>query len=155
MVFLPGKGLLCNRVGSPNAQIQKHRSGNVAPVNRGIWVFPWPLNDYFFSFHQAKRFYNKEEIEVGYSERISCKVHLKTKQVWWNGPFYSHLKPDDKMTDNATWYLWEDARKFVGAAYRSRFHYERYNGKLYRSRYSIDHLEIFLPMTGQELPRIV
>ncbi len=151
--FIASKGLLCNRVGSPNAQKQKHRQGNVAPVTRGIWAFPWPLNDYFFSSHQAKKFYNKEELEAGYSERIKCKTHLKTKQIWWDRPFYSHLKPDEKMSDEYAWYLWEDMRLFLKVAERSRFRYEYYAGKLYRGKYSIDHLELFLPMTGQNLPK--
>jgi hypothetical protein len=144
------RGLLFNRVGSANAQKQVHRKSNRAPVNRGIWAFPWPLNDYFFSIHQGKKFVKKGH-ETGGIPREIVKTHLKTKQIWWDRPFYSRLAPDAKMM-TADWYLWDDFRAFIACAERSRF---MWSPKYGRQKYSIDHLEVFLPETAQELPRIV
>jgi hypothetical protein len=145
------RGLLFNRVGPANAQKQVHRTSNRAPVNRGIWAFPWPLNDYFFSVHRGKRFLKKGVYEVAGVPNSIVKTHLKTKQVWWNKPFYSRLAPDEKMTP-ANWYLWEDFRHFITVAERSRFHWSPDSG---RWKYAIWHLEVFLPETAQSLPRIV
>ncbi len=145
------RGLLFNRVGPANAQKQLHRQGNRAPVNRGVWAFPWPLNDYFFSIHKGKSFLKKGTYEESGVPTKIVKTHLKTKQIWWNRPFYSRLAPDDKMMA-ADWYLWDDFREFITKAERSRF---LWSPKYGRSKYSIDHLEVFLPETAQELPRMV
>ena len=44
-VVVDGK-MLFNRVGSVNAQAQKH--SKAVPVKRGVWAFPYPIFDYFF-----------------------------------------------------------------------------------------------------------
>lgn len=149
------KGLLCNRVGSPNAQYQKHSEGNTAPVRRGIWAFPWPLMDYFFVAHQANKFKKKSDewVSVDLWNKLR-KNELKTKQIWWNKPFYSRLKPDPKLPD-ADWYLWEDFREFIKTVEQSRFAFGYCNGEFYKVKYSIDSLELFLPMTSGKLPRVI
>jgi hypothetical protein len=145
------KYLLCNRVGSANAQKQTHREGNVAPVTRGIWAFPWPYNDYFFSFHIAEKYKKKsDEYVSGDLWKRLKKNEMKTKQIKWNKPFYSHLKPDPKLPP-ARWYLWENCVGFEDAVETSLYYWEDNR----RGKYSIDHLEIFLPMKGGFLPKII
>jgi len=65
------KGMLFLRVGSANAQRQhnskERRKGrkHLAPVGRGIWAFPFTIDDAFFYIHKLNAVFPKEHNECG------------------------------------------------------------------------------------------
>ena len=89
-------------------------------------------------FHRAK-----------YEKKYEHKLRPKT--FWWNGPIYSHLAPPGQAS-NKDWYLWTDLKAWAKKANKSMVvNGPRYIGSNFSPErgfmtYSVDHLELFLPM---------
>lgn len=173
-----GGAMLFNRLGPANPQKQTHREGNIAPVSRGIWAFPYPLNDFWFSFRQWERLlpqnlqdeyydehresWNEEEQEDWGNRReaalkeIQRRPENRLKKIWWDGPVYSHITPQEGTDNN--WYLYDTPNEFLEVARKQLWTWMRFNkdDPVFKTTYSLDHLEVFLPsLPIKTLPRIV
>lgn len=150
-----------------NAQKQVHREGNVAPVPRGIWAFPYPHHDPFFYWHRWEQLLPKKYKNLGRIEDDELRNQLieeraiklleiqkrnRPKRFWYKGPFYS-LIPHTSCHSH-TWYLWENAGDWVKAAGKHIWQYHRTGIQLHKLKYSKDHLQIFVPMQ-KHLPKAV
>lgn len=179
--FNQGK-MLFHRVGPMSGQVQTHKDGNVAPVRKGAWFFPYPYFDYFFAFQTYERFMppklvskNRDSFETeedweahldwlkeeGFAaretwlkEKGSLIPQTRKRPYWWGGVVYSKLwdkrygRPHD---DN--WFIYETPKEFAQAAQKTLASYSTWDGwreptKIVAgSGLSIDHLEVFLPIT--------
>lgn len=57
--FEDGK-MLFWRFGPMSGQVQKNKHKRKTPERKGIWVFPYPLFDMFFAYHQLERYLPKK-----------------------------------------------------------------------------------------------
>lgn len=48
------------RFGPMSGQVQENREKRKTPARKGIWVFPYPLFDMFFAYHQLERYLPKK-----------------------------------------------------------------------------------------------
>lgn len=176
--FQGGK-MLFNRLGPASPQKQSHREGNTAPVGRGIWAFPYPLNDFWFSFRQYEKllpqklqhdYYEKhyenwtdeEQDEYGKKRddalrEIQKRPENRLKKIWWDGPVYSHISAHGEI-EFGQWYLFDTPVEFFEAARKELWGYQRWSETmpLFKGKYSVDHLEVFLPsLPIKTLPRTV
>jgi len=156
--------LLCWRLGPINAQKQLHYSKDVEtaagkghhkpPVSRGMWAFPYPHYDYFFCFHQWKKHLPKkfqdDTIERSDEEWKEYERTLKEIQKrfkpsqFYADKFYSHIFPNGN-TDYNSWYYWDSVRDWAKIAQKTIVCYNGWDESYFVSRYSKDHLEIFVP----------
>lgn len=170
-VFKNG-AMLMQRVGPINAQKQSHDTGYTAPIRRGMWAFPFPAMDLFFVSHRYEplipvkyrlQSINKlqdenikankpvndgipEELWIGREEYISkVKNKMRPKTFWWKGPIYSRIAP--KGFGGSDWYLWTDLKAWAKLANASMVVGKVDNEKRTMT-YSVDHLELFLPLKG-------
>ncbi len=133
------------------------------PEPRGIWAFPFPFHDPFFYSHVWRRHLPKrlrdgaadwdamtpEEAEAhGAATDEKLREIRRThprKLVWHSGPFWSHVRPIGHV-GSRTWWRYDSARDFVEAARRELWCWIPDSaGGVFKSSYSKDHLELFLP----------
>ena len=145
------------RVGNINSNKQTHTEGNIPPVSRGLWAFPWPYHDYFFVYQKyeqllPKKYQNldklwgivsEEEYHNLWNERFALIGKImkreRPKTFWYGGEFYSHIGAVDN------WKLWDCPRDWAKEANKTLVLYSRDFGSLQKFRYAVDHLEIFIP----------
>lgn len=176
--FQGGK-MLFNRLGPASPQKQTHREGNTAPVNRGIWAFPYPLNDFWFSFRQYEKHLPKnlqhdwyeanresmtDDEEEDWSNRyeialkeIQKRPENRLKKIWWAGPVYSRISPRGEI-EYGKWHLFDTPIEFFEVARKELWTWQRWSDTvpLWKGDYAIDHLEVFLPsLPIKNLPRTV
>lgn len=158
------QGLLCWRLGSMNKLKQKHFSkdietvagggGHKPPVSRGFWAFPYPYYDLFYCFHQYEKHlpkhlsnvvFSTEELQKEYAYAIK-KIKQRIKpSMFFTKNLYSHIFPYGRI-DHNDWFYWDDMAEFARQANKTLVSFERYSETdLYIARYSVDHLEIFIP----------
>jgi hypothetical protein len=148
-------------VGNINSNKQTHIEGNIPPVSRGLWAFPWPYHDYFFVYQKYEKFLPKkyqaldklwgtvsqEEYDALWEERekltlkIMKREHPKT--FWYGGGFYSHISPG--VSHGEDWYFWDSVRDWGKVANKQIIFRAKWAGVLLQYPYCVDHLEIFIP----------
>ncbi len=132
-----------------------------APKSRGMWAFPYPFYDVFFTYHKyldllPKRL--KDEKDVTYEEQeqwiktVGRKV-LPIREFWYRGDVYTHFTPSGAVADPGTlsgktdWSITDVTRlkKFITSSggNSSLYRYAE-NEKPVKVRTSVDHLEVFI-----------
>jgi hypothetical protein len=133
------------------------------PERRGIWAFPFPFHDAFFYHHVWRRQLPKRmregavdwralspdeaEARCAATERKLRDIRNSNprKLIWHAGPFWSHVRPVGQVGDR-TWWRYENPRDFVEAARGGLWSwYPDSRGGVFKTSYSKDHLEIFVP----------
>ena len=155
-----GQILLC-RVGPMGFQRQTHTTGNVAPVKRGIWAFPFGYQDAFFYHHVwskqlPKRLQNEalnaianKEEQAARCEEAETKLREirkreKLKRFWHGGPFYSRIHPSGRFFIKE-WFLWNSPKDWAEVASKTLKSWMRHGDSLFQIEHSADHLEVFIP----------
>lgn len=130
-----------------------------APRTRGLWAFPYPFYDTFFTYHKYKDLLPKRLKESTYEEQeewintIGKKV-LPIREFWYKGDVFTHFTPNGEIGDtglfnpeNTDWVAM-DALRLNQHIIRGggNISFERYGeeNKLSRYRTSVDHLEVFI-----------
>jgi len=127
-----------------------------APRNKGLWAFPYPFYDTFFTYHKyldliPKRFKGED---VSYEEKEAWvntvgKRILPIREFWYKGDLFAHFTPAGEIEDIASWSTM-DATRLVkniqsSGADKSFWRYEQEGkSKLARVNSSVDHLEVFI-----------
>jgi hypothetical protein len=171
--FQDGKMLMW-RLGNMNSNKQKHwhtPETRQPPAKRGIWCFPYPHYDFFFCYHQwearlPKKYRKEAGIGIAYPgvpfdyehmtdeecaayweerERLIKKIRKEfpPTKFWYAGEFYSHIPPKGNSTDE--WYWWDNVREWAKVAQKHLYLTDNTNGVFRTFKYSVDHLEIFIP----------
>lgn len=163
--FIKNGKMLFWRLGGMNSRKQLHwRVPNThqPPTKRGIWCFPYPHYDYFFVYETQinselpKHLKNKEhpstlsdeDAKNWWDEREKkVKEVLKNKKpatFWYSGEFYSHISLHG-ISDYSKWFLWDSVKDWSVIARKSLITFEKWGTELYKTNYTKDHLEIFIP----------
>lgn len=141
-----------------------------APAKKGLWAFPYPFFDKFFVYHKYDDFMPKrlktrnlsaiQMSEIAEEREEWIKKHgknfLKPKIFWYSGYLYSRMigtgcpenideDGDDEYSGTA-WNLMHtsDLYKHIKSGGGDRG-WEFIDGEKRLIRYSIDHLEVFIP----------
>ena len=133
------------------------------PERRGFWAFPYPFHDAFFYWHVWERHLPKRfaggafdydlatevETDAYNAERAvafrEVRRRIKPKLIWHDGPFWSHVRPRGSVGER-NWWRYENAREWIDSARGDLWCYNRYGDEpVWKSRYSKDHLELFIP----------
>lgn len=161
-----GNGILLYRFGSDNAVPQFTHTKLPSGYRRGVWAFPFPYLDEFFTIHRVDALLKKKALyRIGglkadrdadpnpaYDESIHEKDYAAKRRqykrtlstFWCEGPFLSRMGgggiPDCRPVD-PNWWHWDQPK--VWADFVSPDLPNRVNllGK--------DHLELFVPMKGK------
>jgi hypothetical protein len=147
--------ILLVRLGALSDQKQTHRTGNIAPANRGVWAFPYPHFDIFFAWHNIEKSMPKRlqrenpPAEEASAEEWSDWHHQrdewadkhapKPKRFWYSGDIYARFD----LQGNIHYDSWT---KMTTAQF-----YRLQNKVAPRVRELGDHLEVFIP--GKERGR--
>lgn len=175
MSYRKGKGdiemrqgyLKFHRVGNLTFIDQSHFPH--APAQKGLWAFPFPFFDESYVYHKyndylPKRLKENDETVIFGSDQWEEREQwiqehgakiLKPKKFWYSGYLYSRLEgtghPDGidmDGDDELAGTLWtfmhtnEFYKKMKTGTDRG---WEIYNGKKILTRYTVSHLEVFIP----------
>lgn len=144
-----------------------------APRSRGLWAFPYPHFDQFFTYHKymdlVPKHLRDDAENVSYEEqaewvkKVGRKV-LPIREFWYKGDVFTHFTPSGDIGDTgifeagSTHWSVMDATKYAGFIRSSGGNkaFFRYNdGPLERVRASIDHMEVFIaPGMGKLADRL-
>ena len=133
-----------------------------APRSRGLWAFPYPFYDGFFTNHRYRDLFPKSLREATWEEQdewinnIGKKV-LPLREFWYQGDVFTHFLPNGEIGASATfgrddvdddWSVMDVTRmtKFIVSSGATTA-FERYgenNEKLARFNTTVDHLEVFI-----------
>lgn len=145
-----------------------------APRNRGMWAFPYPFYDPFFTYHQytdlvpkrLRELKNEDYEGMSWEEmselsdardkwvkEVGQKV-LPVREFWYSGELFSHFTPAGEVGDTGLFHApdvhWSvmDATKFAKHIVSSGADHGFYRFKetepFSRVRTSIDHMEVFI-----------
>lgn len=135
------------------------------PVKRGLWCFPFGLQDYFFAWGQWKSRLPKrylepyptmnfdtctdEEAEAFWAEKDAYTKKIQRlyppSKFWYGGAFYSHIGVHNQV-NYEEWYYWDNAKEWAKLASKHLYVNERdEDGKIFKYRCIHDHLELFIP----------
>lgn len=146
-----------------------------APQNKGLWAFPYPFYDSFFTYHRYMDLLPKQLRENGsyeehqeWIQKIGRKV-LPLREFWYKGEVFTHFTPTGEIgdsglfgTENMQWTSMNvvQLNKHIASSGGSTsFYRDNKENKLERIRTTVDHLEIFIApnmgilKTGSTPPR--
>lgn len=137
-----------------------------APRNKGMWAFPYPYYDSFFTYHKyadlmpksVKDSVSWEEMEQ-WVKTVGRKV-LPIREFWYKGDVFTHFLPNGWIGDtglfnaeDTDWSVMDTTTlgKFiVSSGGNKTLHRIKEDAPLERIRTSVDHLEVFIaPGMGQ------
>lgn len=90
------------RFGSLNFRKQGYLKER-APLNKGLWAFPYPVFDSFYTHHKYDHYLPKRIVEgQDYEEYVKWietneKKVLKLHEFWYKGDVYTHLYPNGSV----------------------------------------------------------
>lgn len=143
-----------------------------APRSRGLWAFPYPFYDLFFTWHKYMDLIPKNlrpehnpDLEMGEQEEWVNKVGRKVlpiREFWYRGDLFTHFTPAGEvgdpglMGDETHWSVM-DAAKFARCIASTGANKSFYRNKdtLERIDTSVDHMEVFItPNMGKIRDRL-
>ena len=134
-----------------------------APRSRGLWAFPFPFYDTFFTFHKytdliPKRLRGENadwDEQYEWIKTTGRKV-LPIREFWYQGDVFSHFMPNGDigntgifLSSDTEWSV-TDVTKLEGliassGGNKANYRYgEGENSKVELVRSSVDHLEVFI-----------
>jgi hypothetical protein len=133
-----------------------------APRNKGLWAFPYPFYDSFFTYHKyldiipkrlraesIKNFHYDEQSEL-YEEQekwintIGKRV-LPIREFWYQGDVFTHFTPQGEIGEMEQWSTMDATTllKQITSSGADRT-YWRSKESVVRGKSSIDHMEVFI-----------
>ena len=128
-----------------------------APRSRGLWAFPYPFYDSFFTYHKYLDLLPKslQGEGVDWEERekwintVGRKV-LPIREFWYQGDVFTHFLPNSDIRSSedyrfTSWSVMDAAKltRVISSNGADKAFY-RSGDKVLKVQSSVDHLEVFI-----------
>lgn len=127
-----------------------------APQKRGLWAFPYPFYDEFFTYHRYQDLLPKQlhrenldpydspyDKQDEWINRVGKKV-VRVREFWYSGYLYTHF--NGNIPHQLGWNLMSTDRLAATIRKSGGSHlYEKHqDGRVSVAATSVDHLEVFI-----------